>query len=107
MAAVPGSDSEAARIAADDLAAALEAVHVGLEAGRALVVEAWARVLLTTGLVASVVVCLGNDGGLASDDSWSRRPFRDCLLQGRFGFWRWLRRLFGCCCEGSGCRFRC
>jgi hypothetical protein len=49
---------------------------------------------------------LGNDDGLGSG-ACSREPFRVRLRRGRLRFWRWLRRLFGCCCEGSGCRFRC
>ena len=100
-AAVHGSaDSEAARTAANDLVAVLEAVHVVLKVVRASVAEAWARVLLMIEQVAFAV-------RLVSDGAWSRRPFRGYLLRGRSGFWRWLRRLFGCCCEGSGCRFRC
>ena len=107
-AALHGSaGSEAAKTAVNDLAAVREAVRVGLEAGRALVVGAWARVLLMIELVAFVVhVRLASDGVLVSDGSWSRRPFHGCLLRGRFGSLRWRRRLFGCCCEGSGSRFR-
>lgn len=75
----------------------------GLAAIQASVVEARAHVLLMTELVA-LEALLVSHGSLLSV---ARRPFRGFLLRVRFGFWRWLRQLFDCCYEGSGCRFRC
>jgi hypothetical protein len=92
----------------------MSAVEADLEeAGLAPIVAALARVrLAVSALVIGVAARLASSGSLGSDDglasgACSREPFRARLLRGRLRFWRWLRRLFGCCCEGSGCRFRC
>jgi hypothetical protein len=83
------------------------------EAAQAPTAAALARAkLAVSGRVIVVAARLVSSGSPASDGSLlngacSREPFHARLLRERLGFWRLLRRLFGCCCGESGCRFRC
>lgn len=54
-------------------------------------------------------IALGAPAGcrIAASGECSCGSFRGCRCRGLLGFWRWPRRLFGCCFGGSECRFHC
>lgn len=88
---------EVVEAAAENVAAGMIAV----EAGRASAVKVTSRDQKATA-VEVLEECHCAVSGACSCD-----PFRVRHCRGQLGFWHLPRRLSGCCCVGSGCRFRC